>query len=176
MSFSGQLGQHVRHHHSGITTWPCLLCTGQYSSHNTLYMHMHRYHWEGQFACGIDGCEFSEVSTTRSVIHNHQCSAHRCTIYTCDIDGCGKTFKHIGNFHKHQRMHLGLKPYQCKWTGCGYAACNRSEVLRHVRTKHFKLPPTLKLQHAKGIVDNRDPREYLHVDTELLEKSKARSK
>ena len=35
--------------------------------------------------------------------------------------------------------------------------------------QHFKLPPSLKQQHAQGIVDDRNPRDYLYVDTELLD-------
>src|SRR5699024_4381734 len=142
-----------------------------FPSHRNMYQHMYHYHWEGQFVCGHDGCEFSEVSTTRSVIHNHQMSAHRSTIYTCDIDGCGKTFAKKCDLQRHQRVHLGLKPYQCNWTGCGYASISWSYVITHIRTKHFHLPKTLKQQQAQGIVDNRDPRDYLHVDTEMLDSS-----
>jgi len=86
LSFSGGLGTHVRYHHSDTTTWPCSHCPQQFQYHQHLYMHMYRYHWEGQFECGIDGCKFDKVATHRSVIINHQSSAHRSTIYTCDID------------------------------------------------------------------------------------------
>ena len=172
MSFSGVLGTHVRDHHSDIATWSCLHCPTQLSSHNYLYKHMYRYHWEGQFACGIDDCKFDKVATTRSVIQIHLMSAHPSTIHTCDIDGCGKTFSKKCDLQAHQRIHLGLKPYRCKWTGCGYASAQRPIVLRHIRTKHLKLPKSLKLQQAQGIVDDRDPREFLHVDSELLATSK----
>src|SRR5699024_2227846 len=112
LSYSGQLGQHVHNHHSGITIWPCSHCTRQYSSHSSLYHHMHFYHWKGQFVCGHDGCEFGEVATLRYAIKNHQRITHSSTIYTCDIDGCGKTFTQNCNLQAHKRMHLGLKPYQ----------------------------------------------------------------
>ena len=124
-------------------------------------------HWEGQFACGHDGCEFGEA-TTRRVIENHLRTAHSTTIYICDFANCGMPFKLVSAFQNHQRLHLGLKPYQCKWTDCGYTSSGSSNVLQHIRVIHFKLPETLKQQQAQGIVDNRNPREYLHVDTEML--------
>ena len=176
LSFSVFLGTHVRDHHSDTAIWSCSHCPHQYPSHNHLHQHMYLFHLEGQFVCGIDGCMFDKVSTTRSVIYCHLLTAHPSTIYTCDIDGCSKTFKQIGHFQAHQRMHLGIKPYHCKWTGCGYASTHQSHVLTHIRTQHLKLPPTLKQQQAEGIVDNREPRDYLHVDTKLLRQSQARSK
>src|SRR5699024_1432489 len=116
----------------------------------------------------------NEVSTLRYMIKNHMIIAH--TLFTCDIDGCGKTFKHICNLQVHQRIHLGIKPYQCKWTNCGYASTSQSNALQHIRMQHFKISKHLKEQAAKGIVDDRDARKYLHVDTELLEQSEACSK
>ncbi len=36
----------------------------------------------------------------------------------------------------------------------------------------FRLPVTVKMQASKGIVDNRDPRVFMEVHQDLLEKSR----
>ena len=170
LCFSTLLGLHLRGHHSDITTWSCSHCTRQFPTYHSLYTHMHFYHREGQFKCGHDGCDF-EVATLRSVIKNHQATVHRSTLYTCDLNNCGKSFVRVSDFQNHRRCHLGLKPYLCNWTECNYASFCRSAVVRHIRSKHFNLPRTLKQQQAQGLVDDRNPRDYLRVDTELLEQS-----
>ena len=140
---------------------------------------MYNYHWSGQFACGADGCQFGQVTTVRSVIKNHLLLAHPApssTSFTCNIDECGKTFGRKDHFEAHQRMHRGIKPYQCRWEGCGYASEHRSNAIQHIREKHFQLPRTLKKQQREqGIEDDRDPRQYLHVDKGLLAQSKNQS-
>ena len=39
---------------------------------------------------------------------------------------------------------------------------------RHIRIRHFLLPLTLKQQAELGIVDSRNPRDYMEIITELM--------
>ena len=68
----------------------------------------------------------------------------------------------------HERVHLASKPYKCSWNGCGFAAAQRIHVTQHVRMKHFKLPRFLKEQNRRGIVDDRNPDDYIEVDETLM--------
>lgn len=45
-------------------------------------------------------------------------------------------------------------------------------MLRHIRSRHFLLPVTVKMQNSRGIVDDRDPRVFMEVHQDLLEKSR----
>ena len=70
----------------------------------------------------------------------------------------------------HERVHLASKPYKCSWNECSFAAAKRSNLMQHIRTKHFKLPLTIKEQKERGIVDDRNPDDYIEVDQELLDR------
>ncbi len=49
---------------------------------------------------------------------------------------------------------------------------NKSHAVSHIRTRHFGLPPTVKLQRALGIEDHRDPLQWLQIDHELIERTR----
>ena len=68
----------------------------------------------------------------------------------------------------HERAHLGAKPYRCKWPGCKLECNQHSAITKHVRVMHFKLPKTLREMQEQGIVDNREPHDYIEVIQELL--------
>ena len=87
--------------------------------------------------------------------------------FTCKFAGCGKSFPTDSKLAKHERIHLGIKPYYCTWEECTYASAARGNVWLHVRTKHFRLPTTLAEQEERGIVDDRSPSMYVRVDKEL---------
>jgi len=48
-----------------------------------------------------------------------------------------------------------------------YDTSRQSDVVQHVQTVHFKLPRSIKLQKLKGIVDNRNPNDYIQEDAQL---------
>ena len=68
----------------------------------------------------------------------------------------------------HERVHMATKPFKCSWDECSFAAAERSKVARHIRTQHFGLPKTVKEQKRRGIVDHRNPADYIVVDEDLL--------
>ena len=82
--------------------------------------------------------------------------------------GCNKSFKTDNDLARHERIHLGLKPYKCSWNNCIFSAKRRDSVIQHIRTVHFQLPESVKEQQRRGIVDQRDPNELIEVDAEML--------
>ncbi len=85
--------------------------------------------------------------------------------YICKFQDCCQELKSRHNLLLHQRAHLGIRPYRCKWPGCSYNSNQSSAVIRHIRTKHFLLPLTMREQQMKKIEDDRDPKEFLEVVT-----------
>src|SRR5699024_1022823 len=100
----------------------------------------------------------------------HQNLAHRPKIHTCKFHGCSQSFKDDAWLARHELTHLGIKPFKCSWNKCSYAAAQRGAVTRHIRTRHFGLPDTVKEQKRRGIVDDRIPDDYIEVDQELLDR------
>ena len=78
------------------------------------------------------------------------------------------SFRTDSSLVRHERMHMGTKPFRCTWTECVYASYHRSSVTHHIRVKHFGLPSTVKEQKRQGIEDQRNPNDYIEVDSELL--------
>lgn len=75
---------------------------------------------------------------------------------------CGKTFLTHQHCVVHERIHTGERMYKCMWRGCTRnAAIQKENIIRHIRSVHFKLPDTLKKQHEQGIKDARDPMDYV---------------
>lgn len=129
--------------------------------------HIYAEHAVGVFACAISGCDFS--GSTRAQVSRHFEKCHRK--YVCAQ--CGRAFTYTGHLRTHERTHLRVKPYSCAWDGCGYVTENKSHAISHIRIRHFKLPPTRKLQAALDIQDNRDPNEYLVIDHDLIAQTRA---
>ena len=88
--------------------------------------------------------------------------------FQCPFVQCGKVFNNKRNLWTHQRTHLRIKPFRCRWPGCMYESEDRANAVRHIRVRHFNLPSTLKEQSEKGIIDDRDPKQYLEIVDELL--------
>ena len=109
--------------------------------------------------------------------------------YFCKLNGCGRPFIHKSALIQHERTHLGIKPFLCKFDGCTFSSIKRNIVRRHIRQKHFRfdsniskvysldtkmyfdskrLPKTYKKQQSLNIVDERDPDSYIEEDIEKL--------
>ena len=127
---------------------------------------MMSYHYAGEFQCAENGCHFQ--SHYRFEVTQHYNKIHKAHQFICEFDGCGKTFSCRNHLNNHLNMHRGILPYRCTWPACRFSS-NRSEtVVRHVRMVHFKLPASQREQKERNIKDERDPKQFLEVLTELL--------
>lgn len=158
-----QYGEHIATEHKDVTSWQCNQCAKVCADHRLLCRHVYFYHQEGRFKCRKSKCNF--VAPFRIEVRKH--SQMHTEMYACQF-GCGKSFSHTHHRKRHERIHLRLKPFRCKWPNCGYCSEARSTVIRHIRIRHFNLPLTLKQQNELNIVDNRNPRDYMEILTELM--------
>lgn len=156
-----QYGEHVNSVHKEVNHWPCTKCPKVCTDHRLLCRHIYFYHQEGRFKCRKSKCCF--VAPYRIDVRKH--SQLHTEMYACQF-GCGKSFSHTHHRKRHERIHLKLKPFVCKL--CNYCSEARSTVIRHIRIRHFNLPLTLKQQNELNIVDNRDPRDYMEIISELM--------
>ena len=101
-------------------------------------------------------------------MQNHHIAIHAPKKYACKFQGCDKSFKDDAKLAHHERIHLALEPFKCSWNNCRYSAEQRSNVVQHIRTVHFQLPRSVKEQQRRGIVDQRDPKEFIEEDAEML--------
>src|SRR5699024_9903193 len=124
----------------------------------------HRIHYEGRFECVFKDCNF--VGNIRKTMHSHYNTCHG--EFTCNFEGCGKSFGTEFLLKNHERSHTGARPFRCTWPGCVKDSGKRSDLTKHIRMVHFKLPSTLKEQQELGIVDYRDPNQFVDVIDELL--------
>ncbi|KAH9405844.1 hypothetical protein TYRP_014140 [Tyrophagus putrescentiae] len=76
---------------------------------------------------------------------------------------CRKKFTTKHQLTMHEHIHQGVRSYSCKWEGCQYKSIQRGHMIRHIRSRHFSLPVTVKMQASRGIIDNRDPRIFMEV-------------
>ena len=169
-----------------VMEWKCGRCFRNYHSHKKLYYHTRRYHQIGHFRCTyVPGCNFS--GAIREKLYKHHKSHYQPTTnsgptpnsagsatslstkqFACLFPECGRTFATKTLVKRHQRFHLKIKPYCCRWPDCGYASEVPYATICHIRTVHFSLPATKKEQVEKGIIDSRNPKDYLEVIHELI--------
>lgn len=88
--------------------------------------------------------------------------------FVCSEPTCGKAFRHSAELVIHCRVHTGAKPYRCRWPNCKYKGRQLGGITTHIRLVHFRLPKSQKVQQEQGIVDDRDPRDYMEIFEELL--------
>lgn len=88
--------------------------------------------------------------------------------FVCPFQDCGKSFRSSAHLKDHTRIHMGIRPYKCRWEHCDYLAAQRSDVIKHIRIVHFRLPRSLKEQAAMNITDDRNPADFLEVREDLL--------
>ena len=53
--------------------------------------------------------------------------------YQCKEPGCGYATSQSGHLRTHMRTHSGERPFKCSITGCNYAAGRRGHLLRHMK-------------------------------------------
>ena len=182
------LGTHYRETHHNIKEWPCSMCDTKTIGVYSLTSHMVNMHYRGLFGCAAFGCTYT--APFRSQVANHHKHVHKPEVRVakpalnsgpiqevvlsnnvrklrCRIAGCGRLFVKTSHLKRHELVHLGFKPYRCKWPGCNFASSQDANVISHIRVTHFNLPRTVKEQIEKNIQDERDARDYLEVHEDL---------
>lgn len=51
-------------------------------------------------------------------------------LHVCHYTGCGKVFRRPANLKDHERIHLGVKPYQCAYGNCQFASGRKENVIQ----------------------------------------------
>ena len=110
-------------------------------------------------------CDPNKVYAVLTPANANQLPVKHC----CTYDGCGKSFLRSANLKIHQREHLGLKPFRCKWSSCEFGSERRETVIQHIRVEHFKLPRSLKEQRNRNIQEGRNPKDYIEVITDQFD-------
>lgn len=164
------ISEHVRNEHPNINEWHCLYCPPERPKYfplmHNLGLHLRHYHQEGVFRCTYPDC--GHVGNVRGLMYNHYKQQHQNTGFQCQFEGCGMSFTSRANLKSHQRLHLGVEPFRCKFPGCNYASVARNNTINHIRRMHLKTPLTKRERLQKGVVEQRDPRDFLQVMQELL--------
>ena len=88
--------------------------------------------------------------------------------FACKFQACDRSFLWDAHLKRHERIHLNIEPFRCIWPDCNHADKQKQNLVKHVRAKHFKLPETVKEQKQRGIVDQRNPDDFIEVDQEQL--------
>ena len=147
----------------GVTT--CTICRKQFRTCELYMAHIDKWHIEGQFKCQSLGCEF--VASYRIDLNRHLKHVHYNTIrpknHPCTWPDCPKLFSSLTLLKNHLRVHLKYKKYRCKWPECTYASEQDSNVIRHIRIRHFKLPITVKEQIELNISHDKNPHDFMEV-------------
>ncbi|KAK2710615.1 transcriptional repressor protein YY1-like [Artemia franciscana] len=79
-------------------------------------------------ACPHKGCTkmFRDTSAMRKHLHTHGPRVHVCA-------ECGKAFVESSKLKRHQLVHTGEKPFQCRFEGCGKRFSLDFNLRTHVR-------------------------------------------
>jgi len=64
------LAVHIRKDHQDVQSWKCSKCYKCFKNHPTLFTHNFLCHFEGEFKCAADGCDFKATSRA-DVIHHY---------------------------------------------------------------------------------------------------------
>ena len=119
------------------------------------------------FECSELSCSY--LASTRRALANHSLECHAQVKHACPRPECKFMFADRRQLNQHLRTaHRQIKPFRCTWSGCHFHALREPNLVTHVRTVHFKLPASLEEQARMGIVDNRNPHDFMEVLGEVL--------
>src|SRR5699024_6801737 len=88
--------------------------------------------------------ELTEENPNREVVQPteedlYQPEYARRRKFVCKYANCGRSFNEKQVLVSHEKLHLGLKPFKCKFDmNCPFASLKRTAVRRHIRQRHFK--------------------------------------
>lgn len=153
----------------------CDLCAQKFPSADSFRYHKKRIHGDSSkmFSCETCGKKFanlpclnrhaalhgdptipcprcSKLLHTDQYLKRHIKSQHTDNIdRPCHCEQCGKGFMTNQYLQDHMNVHLGLKPYTCRYCSVGFT--NRSNCMAHEK----KLHPDLFTKLTKGTVGKR---------------------
>jgi KRAB domain-containing zinc finger protein len=117
-----------------------------------VYEHHLPLHFDPTLPC--PHCD--KMFKTKHYLRNHMRAAHvpdEMKKFVCGQ--CGKGFTERNTYEGHVNMHLGLKPYRCRYCDMRYQ--NASNKLNHEKSRHPDLYTTQKTNPMAGIsVAKRD--------------------
>jgi len=90
--------------------------------------------------------------------------------FACSQPDCTRSFTSHNDLKRHERFHLGVKPFHCKWPDCVYASQDRANVLRHIQSQQFK-KNRFKYGQANDEAkpeEEEDAKLYLRIEADLL--------
>jgi hypothetical protein len=103
---------------------------------------VHILTWE--MKCGEPHCPYKTFKPSLMKIHerHHQqireqgSKDKKKRFYFCPHPECGYIASDQSNCRVHMRVHTGLKPFECKESGCSFASSQLINLKTHVRRRH----------------------------------------
>ena len=107
----------------------------------------------------VDSKRRQRINSAPKSVHSHP--------FVCPVSDCGQSYRQQQGLTRHtQSVHQPhTQPFECTWPECRYVSIRKSDVVTHVRMKHFSLPRTLKEQRQLSITDTRDPTEWIRLQS-----------
>lgn len=108
-------------------TYSCQICYRQFSSKNSLKVHLESHDTTKKYKCKDCEAAFHTQGSYYAHIRRHNGNSTVCHY-------CGKTFYHNDKFKCHLRTHTGEKPFMCK--NCPKTFSSRDNLKRHDMLVH----------------------------------------
>ncbi|KAH9393318.1 hypothetical protein TYRP_022008 [Tyrophagus putrescentiae] len=144
------LVQHIRTVHNNAR-WFCSKCENfELRDYRSLRKHFYYHHERGRFGCGISGCKY--VGLNRLAVYKHYRLVHQVPETTEDEEAVENHCVNDNTSSNHK--------FICTWPECKYRSVQRSNMMKHVRRVHLKLPISLQMQMKQNIVDDRQATDY----------------
>ena len=108
-------------------------CSFVADSRVAMYRHFNQTHASPNSSNGRASAGTAEAGVPSTT--GQQLNGQPRQLYKCQFPGCGKDFTEKCNLKTHQRFHLRIKPYRCRWSGCRYQSEDRANTVRHIRVR-----------------------------------------
>lgn len=127
------LSVHILNRHTQVKTYLCDTCGEGFPVPFSLQDHVKRKHMEHGHDC--HSCDMKFV--TAAALNDHFIARHTDERrFTCEFNGCGKTFKWRSSFKSHRRVHAKDK-YEC--SVCLKQFSFKGNLRNHLKTIHNQI-------------------------------------